>query len=170
MNMGQFFGVIGAASNIVPGNNSVYTQDMFLEDFPQFATKNASDGTPPVVTYVGLIPEQMLSQFIAMANAAIQEARWFDKWRYAMGLYIAHYSTLYLRAYADGSPSASAAANSGAILGLVNSASLGDASVTYDTKALVAATEKWGAWNATTYGQLLVTEARLVGMGGAFII
>jgi hypothetical protein len=77
---------------------------------------------------------------------------------------------LYLRAFSDGSSSTAAAANSGGILGIVSSAALGDASVTFDTKALVAATEQWGAWNSTSYGQLLVTEARLVGMGGAFII
>lgn len=161
MNLGQFFGLRGNASNIVSENVSEYTIDMFLEDFPQFSDKENHDS---------LIPAQMLSQFIVMANAAIQEARWFEKWRWAMGLYIAHYSTLYLRTYSDGSANEISAANSGAIIGLANAATLGDASVTYDTQALVTATEKWGAWNSTTYGQTLVTEARIISMGGAFII
>ena len=87
-----------------------------------------------------------------------------------MGLYIAHYATLYLRSYSDGSPTAQSAAMSGAIIGLTSSASLGDASVTYDNAAIVAATEKWGAWNSTVYGQMLVTEARLVAMGGSYIV
>ena len=170
MNLNQFFGLTGNASNIVPNNISEYTQEMFLEDFPQFATKETSTDDPPVVTYISWVPAQILTQFIIMANAAIQERRWFEKWRWAMGLYIAHYATLYLRAFSDGSPSTAASANSGAVIGLVTSASLGDSSVSYDTKAIVAATEKWGAWNATTYGQILVTEARLVSMGGAYII
>ena len=164
MNLGQFFGIAGAASNIVSENISVYTEEMFKEDFPQFTKKEESG------THVCLVPSTILLQFISMANAAIQEARWFEKWRFAMGLYIAHYSALYLKSYAPESKSAGEAANSGALLGLTSSASLGDASVSYDNKAIIAATEKWGALNSTSYGQLLVTEARLVSMGGSFII
>lgn len=169
MNLGQFFGLVGSASNIVGENVSVYTNEMFLKDFPQFSKKiaNAADGEPD---YETLIPINMLDMFIVMANAAIQEKRWFEKWRWAMGLYIAHYSTLYLKSYSEGSSTPQQAAASGAVIGTVNSASLGDASVSYDTKAIVTATEKWGAWNSTVYGQMLVTEARLVSMGGAFII
>jgi hypothetical protein len=167
MNMGQFFGVIGRASNIVPNNISVYTVEMFMEDFPQFTNQNNTVDPP---TYTSLIPQTILAQFIEMANNAIQEARWFTKWRYAMGLFIAHYATLYLRAYSDGSPNAQTAAASGTVLGPVKSAALGNSNVSYDTTAVVKATEEWGAWNSTTYGQMLVTEARLVGMGGSFII
>jgi hypothetical protein len=87
-----------------------------------------------------------------------------------MGLFIAHYATLYLRAFSDGTPTAQSAAMSGTVLGLVKSAQLGDSNVSFDTQAIAKATEDWGAWNSTTYGQLLVTEARLVGMGGSFII
>jgi len=165
VNIGQFFGLQGAASNIVGANTSVYTADMFNNDFPQFREKPEPDKTGN-----SFLPPHILDSFIAMANEAIQEARWFEKWRWAMGLYIAHYATLYLRAFSEGSSSTQAAAGSGALIGVVSSASLGDSSVTYDTRALVAATEKWGAWNSTSYGQLLVTEARLVSMGGTFAI
>ena len=164
MNLGQFFGLVGEASNIVGENVSEYTGKMFGEDFPQFTIKTGPKSKK------SLIPPLILQQFIDMANAAIQEQRWFEKWRLAMGLYIAHYATLYLRMYSDGSASAQAAAASGGLIGVVSSASLGDSSVSYDTRALVAATEKWGAWNSTTYGQVLVTEARLISMGGAYII
>ena len=165
MNLGQFFGLTLAASNIVGDNTSVYTSDMFSEDFPQFTEKPDHSGYRN-----SFIPLHMLDSFIKIANAVIQETRWFEKWRWAMGLYIAHYATLYLRMFSDGSSSARGAANSGALIGVVSSSTLGDTSVTYDTRALVAATEKWGAWNSTSYGQLLVTEARLVSMGGSFII
>jgi hypothetical protein len=166
MNLGQFSGLPGSASNVVAGNVTAYTRGMFLKDFPQFAKRKEGGGA----SHVSLIPHPALSQFIAMANGAIQEARWFEKWRWAMGLYVAHYAVLYLSGYADGSANVTAAANSGAALGLVESADLGNASVSYDTKSVAAATEKWGALNATTYGQLLATEARLVGMGGSFIM
>lgn len=119
-----------------------------------------------------VLPEAILDMFIVMANAAIQECRWGVKWRWAMGLYIAHYATLYLRSYSpaseDGNPSS--AAGSGGVTGVLASAKLGDASLTYDVSSVVSATEDWGAWNSTTYGQQLVTEARLVALGGTYVI
>jgi hypothetical protein len=169
--LSQFFGVGGAASNIVSGNQGIYSPEMFLEDFPQFTRKVPADppGDPPF-TFESLMPAPMLGMFISMANAAIQENRWFEKWRYAMGLFVAHYAALYLQSYAESSPTAKAAAGSGASVGAVKSASLGDSSVSYDTSASAAATEKWGSWNETSYGRTLVTEARLVALGGSYII
>lgn len=164
----QFAGVIGRASNVVGENVTKYTSEMFFEDFPQF-TKAETDSNGNV-TRVSLIPPNMLETFLKMANSAIQENRWFEKWRYAMGLYIAHYATLYLRSFSESSQTPTEAANSGALLGLTKSASLGDASVSYDNSAIVAATEKWGTWNSTQYGAQLVTEARLVSMGGSLVI
>lgn len=38
------------------------------------------------------------------------------------------------------------------------------------TDPLTKATERWGDLNATQYGQLLATKARLVGMGGTYVI
>lgn len=55
-------------------------------------------------------------------------------------------------------------------MGVVKSAALGDASVTYDTDTLTKATEDWGSLNATRYGQMLATEARLMGMGGSYVL
>ena len=34
-----------------------------------------------------------------MANTAVQPDKWLDSWRFAVGLYAAHYVTLYLRSY-----------------------------------------------------------------------
>ncbi|MDR0905766.1 MAG: DUF4054 domain-containing protein [Oscillospiraceae bacterium] len=172
ISLSQFLGLRANASNLVSPNTTEYTAEMFSEAFPQFTKKVEvlPPTDPPTYTSESLIPQMMLDSFISMANAAIQENRWFEKWSYAMGLFVAHYATLYLRTYAENSPNAAAAANTGSVLGVVASASLGDASVSYDTKAVTAATELWGAWNGTTYGQLLVTEARLVAMGGTYVI
>ena len=117
MNLGQFFELHGAASNIVGANTSVYTVDMFNEDFPQFTEKIAAVNPGDSATYTNYVPPIILDQFIVMANAAIQEGRWFEKWRWAMGLYIAHYATLYLKTFQDGTPTAQIAANSGALVG-----------------------------------------------------
>ena len=52
----------------------------------------------------------------------------------------------------------------------MKSASLGDSSVSYDTDPLTRATAGWGDLNATQYGQLLATRARLAGMGGTYVL
>lgn len=162
----QFFGAREAASNVGhAGPPGAYTADMFQEDFPQFYT--AGTGDEPAKCH---IPPVMLDMFLAEANAAIQPDKWLSSWRYACGLYVAHYATLYLRTYAPGSDSPAQAAASGTLVGVIQSAKLGQDSVSYDTDALTKATEDWGDLNATQYGQLLATKARLVGMGGSYVL
>lgn len=163
----QFFGVRETAANI---GHSVgnYTAEMFRQDFPQFFKKET--GEDGEVTYISLLPPAMLEMFISETNNAIQPDKWLDGWRYAAGLYIAHYATLYLRTYAESSETPAQAAASGALVGVVSSATLGDSSVSYDTDALTKATEEWGDLNATQYGQILASRARRVGLGGTYVI
>lgn len=155
----QFFGVKAAAANIGQSQGN-YTAEQFQQDFPQFF---APDG-------VSLVPCSMLAEIINMANASVQPDKWLESWRYAVGLYVAHYATLYLRTYAQSSPTAAQAAASGALVGVVKSATLGDSSVSYDTSALTKGTENWGDLNATTYGQMLANRAKLIGLGGTFVL
>ena len=42
--------------------------------------------------------------------------------------------------------------------------------MSYDTSAITAGTEDWGDLNGTTYGQMLANRAKLVGMGGSYVI
>lgn len=160
----QFYGVRGTAANIGTGQGN-YTAEMFQEMFPQFYTAGTEEN--PAVC---LVPPVMLDLFISMANASILPSQWGALWQYAAGLYVAHYSALYLRTYAESSATPSQAAASGALVGVVASAKLGSDSVSYDTDALTKATENWGDLNATQYGQLLATQARLIGMGGSYVI
>ena len=90
-----------------------------------------------------LIPATILNLFVTRANNAITRDKWGD---------------------------ADQAAATGGLVGVIKSATLGDSSVTYDTDALTKATAEWGSLNATKYGQMLATEARLVGMGGTYVI
>ena len=83
---------------------------------------------------------------------------------------VAHYVTLQLRTFAESSATPAQAAASGALVGVVKSATLGDSSVTYDTSALTAGTEDWGDLNATTYGQMLANRARFIGLAGSYVI
>ena len=155
----QFFGVKAAAANIGTGVGD-YTVEQFREDYPQFFN---SEGH-----FLGSLP--MLEQIIQMANVSIQPDKWLDSWRYAVGLYVAHYATLSLRGYAASNETPQQAAASGALVGMVKSATLGDASVTYDTAAITAGTEDWGDLNSTTYGQILANRAKLIGMSGTYVI
>lgn len=158
MYMPQFKGLPGAAANLAC-REAPYTLELFLTDFPQF-----SDGGG---RFLG--PEHILERFIRRARAVISPDKW-EEWRYPCGLYTAHCLTLYLKTYAERSESTGQAAASGALVGVARSATLGDASVTYDTAALTAATGAWGGLNATQYGQQLATEARLAGMGGTLAL
>lgn len=155
----QFFGVKAAAANIGTGVGD-YTVEQFREDYPQFFNAEGY--------FLGSLP--MLEQIIQMANVSIQPDKWLDSWRYAVGLYVAHYATLSLRGYAASNETPQQAAASGALVGMVKSATLGDASVTYDTAAITAGTEDWGDLNSTTYGQILANRAKLIGMAGSYVI
>lgn len=155
----QFFGVRAAAANIGHSIGN-YTVEEFRTDYPQFFN---SEGY-----FLGSLP--MLEEIIRMANVSIQPDKWGDSWRYAAGLYVAHYVTLSLRGYAASNETPQQAAASGALVGMVKSATLGDASVTYDTAAITAGTEDWGDLNSTTYGQILANRAKLIGMSGTYVI
>lgn len=156
------------AANLPPyGELGTYTAEIFQQDFPQFYTKTESEGT---AVYTPLVPLSMLEQFIDLANHSVIPSIWGSQWRYAAGLFTAHWAALYLKTYQDGSPSAASVAGKAGQSGLVASATLGDTSISYDNTAVDAGTEKWGSWNATSYGSQLATMARMVGIGGMYVI
>lgn len=92
----------------------------------------------------------MLQTFIDQANDSVLPSRWGSLWRYAAGLYVAHFSALYLKTYAPGSRNA-ARRWKGVPGGMVKDCN-GDTTLSYDNSAVTAGTEKWGTWNATQYG------------------
>lgn len=164
----QFKGVIGAAANITESAEvGAYTAELFLSDFLQFTGLSHQE---PEVQRRSLVPPSMLELFVNNANSSILPSRYCDMWRYAAGLYVAHYSTMYLKTYSEGSASPAQASAKGQQTGLVKEATMGDTSISYDNAAVTAAMAKWGSWNATQYGQQLATMARMIGMGGSYVI
>lgn len=158
-----FEGAKQTAANVPqPEEHGDYTVEMFRTDFPQFYSTGDPQGP--------LLPEAMLQTFIDQANDSVLPSRWGSMWRYAAGLYAAHFAALYLKTYAPGSGNASQVSTSAAQVGVVKNATMGDTSIGYDNSAVTAGTEKWGAWNLTQYGTQLVTMARMVGMGGMYCI
>lgn len=106
-------------------NTGDYTAGQFKEEYPQFCN---ADGKCH-------LPDALLNEIVRMANVSVQPDKWLDSWHYAVGLYVAHYVTLQLRTFAESSATPAQAAASGALVGVVKSATLGDSSVTYDTSA-----------------------------------
>lgn len=160
-----------AAANVPrAGECGNYTKEMFLQDFPQFTKTIPPQDEDGEAVVISLVPEPMLEIFMAQANDSVLPSRWGSMWRYAVGLYVAHFASLYCKTYASGSGSPAQAAGRADQVGAVKSAAMGDTSISYDNSAVTAGTEKWGAWNATQYGSQLVTVARMVGMGGMLVI
>lgn len=159
----QFYGVKAQASHIGQTRGH-YSVEIFKADFPQFFNDSGDSHLPLTV----------LDDFINQANGTITPDKWLDSWRYCSGLFVAHQATMYLRTIGAGAggstPTAQAAAMTGQIIGNVASAGLGDASVSYDSNAGISGTAEWGDLNMTTYGQLLANKAKLIGMGGSYVL
>lgn len=108
------------------------------------------------------IPFVIIAAYIFLASASLVQARWQEMWQVAMGLYVAHFLTLYARA--DGNPSSTIGqiAAQGLSLGIQTAKSVGDVSVAYQP---VTGLEDWGAWTTTIYGEQLAQFAKAVGSG-----
>ena len=156
-----FAGARRTAANVPqPGEAGDYTAAMFLQDFPQFANDSGT----------GLCPDSVLALFIAQANDSVLPSRWGTMWRYAAGLYVAHFAAMYLKTYAESSSSPADAARGAEQSGIVKRVQMGDTTIEYDPSATTSATAEWGTWNATIYGQQLASLMRQVGMGGMYAI
>lgn len=125
------------------------------------ALANATNA-PVLIWNATTIPIPVLLVFIALASAHLVQARWADTWVFAMGLFVAHFATLY--AQSDGNPEGTVGqiAAQGIGKGIQVAKSVGDVTVSYEP---VGGLENWGAWNLTSYGQQLATFARIIGMG-----
>ena len=121
------------------------------------------EGEEPEVQ--NLLPAGILNMFLDQVNDSVLPSRWGSMWRYAAGLYLAHFAAMYLKTYSRDCPVQSQQLAKAQPAGVIKSATMGDTTVSYDNSAVTIGTEKWGSWNATQYGQQLATLARQVGMG-----
>jgi Protein of unknown function (DUF4054) len=122
----------------------------------------ASGTTALTVWNASPFPIFVILLYIALATACLVQARWDAQWVIAMGLFVAHYLTLWARADANPTGNLYQIAASGLAFGIQVSKSVGDVSVGYEA---VPYMEIWMAWNLTQYGQLLATMAAIVGAG-----
>lgn len=149
-----FTGVIANSSNIKAGTNPPFVLDDFFNMYPQFGDEN-------------VIPSAMVQMYIDMANNSINQRRWQGYWQIAMGWFVAHFCTMYIRTMADPAGGASAVSAAGQPIGLNTSESVGDVSVSIDYS--MGSVDGWGSWNTTAFGQQLATIGKLVGKGGMYV-
>lgn len=155
--------LIAAASNLRFGDNPVYTFADFYAVYKAYAPRTA-DG---LTTY--LVDPAIADMYISMAHAVVKEARWHAQWKIAMGLFIAHFLTLYLQSMADASSTAAQVVAAGQTRGLMVSKSIGDVSVSYDFSTIAQGIDGWAAWNLTTFGVQYATLAKIIGKGGMYV-
>ena len=146
-------GIIANASNGRPvGNNATFTVEDFFKFYPHFR---------------GTVEPFLVTQFIGMADTTVSESRWGASWTFGMGLFVAHFATLYLQTMTP-TPDATAAqvVTAAQSRGLQTSKSVGDISTGYDYSVMTQAVDGWGLFKATQYGQQFASMARMLGKGG----
>lgn len=162
------FQIIANASNIRTGNNPEYTVEDFLLMYPQFGLKRVPDDIDSIQV-VEIVPKYVLEAWLKIAHASIQSSRYHDLWEMVMGLYIAHFVTLYLQTTSTADMPLQKIIDAGLAKGLQSSKSAGDLSVSYDFNTVAKDFDGWGTYKQTAYGQQLISIARIVGMGGMVV-
>jgi hypothetical protein len=147
--------LIADAANVKTGTNPPYTLADFRSVYPQY-TDN-------------IVPDAVIQAYIDLANACILQVRWHSAWKIAMGLFIAHYLTLYLKGAAPAGSDAGTVASYGQPSGMNTSEAVGDVSAGIDYSSVANDLQGWAAWKLTIYGQQLATMAKLYGKGGMYI-
>lgn len=146
-------GIIANAGNIVTGSNPQYTSTDFLAMYPQFAN----------------VPNFVTEAWVKMAHASLNINRYHDTWEMAMGLFVAHYLTLYLQTAADPNDSVGKIVNAGLAKGLQTSKSVDGLSVGYNFDTVANDFDGWGTYKNTAFGQQFITIAKIAGMGGMVV-
>lgn len=146
--------VIANASNIRTGDNPSYTLADFLSVYPQFG----SIDTP-------VLPADIIQLYIDLADASIKEARWHKSWKIAMGLFIAHWCTLWLRSFPGEDAGKDAIVQSGQTQGIITTESVDGVSYSMDISQVMQDLAGYGAWTTTDFGVQLATLSKIYGKG-----
>ena len=190
--------IIGIASNVRGGKNPPFDISDFAAMYPQFfkyddgyvdpeepgepdepdepdepgGNPDDDAGTEPLPEEKlpePLIPLVMLQAYIDMAHACVKISRFKEVWKVCIGLFIAHFVTLYLKSMVDPYGSAADVANAGQAGGLMSSKSVDGVSVSYDYSAITNDMEGWAGWKETAFGTQLATWAKMFSMAGMYV-
>lgn len=151
---------IPAAANTGNGSNPAYALSDFTADFPQFAKICTGDNPT--------IPAALSQKFIGIANSSLPSSKYGEAWKYCMGLYVAHFCTMFLSS-TRGDSSAQGILKGAQPMMLQSSKGVGDVSESFDTSSAADDFKGFGSLKMTAYGQQLATFAKVAGMGGALV-
>lgn len=146
-------GIISQASNIKKEEHPEYTKETFLLMYPQFR---------------GVLPDAALDMYVDLGLSCVNYRRFNRMWKAAIGLFIAHFCTLYLQSMQPEGTDASQVLASASSAGMVTSESADGVSYSRDGSALNDL-NGWAAFKMTTFGVQFATMAKLVGRGGMYV-
>lgn len=166
------YGIIARASNIRNKQNPEYTKEDFFKFYPQFTKKKfititTDEGEEIKEEFI--IPDVVIEAYVKLAHASINYGRYHELWEICMGLFIAHFLTLYLQTMADPDSSVKSIISKGLASGLPTSKSAGDLSISYDFSTITNDFNGWGTYKLTEFGQQLITFAKVVSKGGMVV-
>lgn len=146
-------GIVSQASNIKKEDHPEYTKETFLLLYPQFR---------------GVLPDAALDMYVDLGLSCVNYRRFNRMWKAAIGLFIAHFCTLYLQSMQPEGTDASQVLASASSAGMVTSESADGVSYSRDGSALNDL-NGWAAFKMTTFGVQFATMAKLVGRGGMYV-
>lgn len=153
-------GVISNASNLRTGTNPPFTLDDLYVMYPHLGKDAQGNYT---------VPQIITQMYLDLASSCIKEARWHSYWKVGMGLFIAHFCTLYFQGTADPNSGAAGVLKAGQAQGLQSSVSVGDVSISNDYSVIASGIDGWAGWKLTSYGQQLASIGKLIGRGGMYV-
>lgn len=145
--------IVSQASNIKKEEHPEYTKETFLLLYPQFR---------------GVLPDAALDMYVDLGLSCVNYRRFNRMWKAAIGLFIAHFCTLYLQSMQPEGTDASQVLASASSAGMVTSESADGVSYSRDGSALNDL-NGWAAFKMTTFGVQFATMAKLVGRGGMYV-
>lgn len=148
--------VISNASNIRTGDNPSYAVGDYLSVYPQF-------GQDVNGNYV--IPQAIVQLYIDLANACIKQARWHNAWSIAMGLFVAHWCTLWIRSSASPNDVKDSIVQAGQTQGIITTESVDGVSYSMDINSAMEDLKGYGMWKTTDFGAQLATLSTVYGKG-----
>ena len=147
-------GVVSVASNIRDGTNPAYTIEDFLIIYPQFSA---------------LVPPVILESFLELAHATVKKARYKAAWKVCMGLFVAHFASLWLQTAKNAGTPADEVIAAAESRGIVTSESVSGVSYSADFSAISSDLDGWAQWKLTQFGIQYASFAKLAGKGGMYV-
>jgi len=131
------------------------------------ASANATAISTSVTVYKApMMPLVMILWFVYMAGASVMQQRYQEAWPWAMALYIAHFSEMWMRSKSGDNSTAAKVVASGLERGMLVGKSAGDVSASIQ---FLDGFDEWGAFRETTYGIQFATMSMNTNAGPVWV-